>query len=230
MRGVHIAGRPRALLLVCAVTSVRAFSLPTRFFPAGPCPRLQLRGGAKEERSLSSRRDFSATMTVTPTTAKVDCLKCMGDWYVQVAIPTPFDKTAHNGLEEYTWNEKKQRVDVKYTFNDGSFTGKQTVVYQKGRVNSKVESGAQWQVKPWIGFFYLPMWLDYYIVDIDTTDYSYLVASSPETTGFGAWMYIMTRQQVVTDEYLEPLRASAANAGWDMTQAVRVPQQPTPAT
>ena len=58
--------------------------------------------------------------------------------YVQVAIPTPFDKTAHNGLEEYTWNEKKQRVDVKYTFNDGSFTGKQTVVYQKGRVNSKV--------------------------------------------------------------------------------------------
>ena len=47
------------------------------------------------------------------------------------------------------------------------------------------------------------MWLDYYIVDIDTTDYSYLVASSPETTGFGAWMYIMTRQQVMPmNEYI----------------------------
>ena len=40
----------------------------------------------------------------------------------------------------------------------------------------------------------MPIWLDYVILDIDTKDYSYLVASSPATSGFGAWMYIMTRQ------------------------------------
>ena len=65
---------------------------------------------------------------------------------MQVAIPTPFDKTAHNGLEQYVWNEKKNRVDVTYTFNDGSFEGKQVVVKQKGRVNPTSSTGAQWQV------------------------------------------------------------------------------------
>ena len=67
--------------------------------------------------------------------------------YVQVAIPTPFDKTAHNGLEQYVWNTKKNRVDVTYTFNEGSFTGKQTVVKQKGRANPDCSTGAKWQAR-----------------------------------------------------------------------------------
>jgi len=145
---------------------------------------------------------------------------------VQVAVPTPFDKTAHNGLEQYTWDEEKKRIKVKYTFNDGSFTGKETVVYQKGRVNPDSKNSARWQVKPWLGLFYMPFWLDYVVLDVDTANYSYLVASSPETTGLGSWLYIMTREQCVTDQYLEKLRESASKAGWDMSKAVRVPQQP----
>jgi hypothetical protein len=66
--------------------------------------------------------------------------------YVQVAIPTPFDKTAHNGLEQYTWDEKNKRVAVQYTFKEGSFNGKEVVVKQKGRVNPKSTNGAMWQV------------------------------------------------------------------------------------
>ena len=174
---------------------------------------LQLHGGASRT---------PEKMPVTPTAATVDVMKCMGDWYVQVAVPTPFDKGAHNGLEQYVWNPRKQQVDVKYTFNDGSFSGKQTAVYQKGRVNPANSSGAQWQVKPWLGLFYLPFWLDYTIIDVDTS--SHLVASSPETTGFGAWLYIMTRQKKVSEDFLNPLRASAAKAGWDMSRAQRVPQ------
>ena len=151
--------------------------------------------------------------------------------YVQVAIPTPFDKTAHNGLEQYTWDEKNKRVAVQYTFKEGSFNGKEVVVKQKGRVNPKSTNGAMWQVnehmtdnykticadivayailtgmkyaikiekqllenlhdlkpittddqvKPWLGLFYLPIWLDYYILDIDTTNDKHIVASSPGT-------------------------------------------------
>ena len=77
-----------------------------------------------------------------------------------------------------------------------------------------------------MGLFYMPFWLDYVVLDVDTANYSYLVASSPETTGLGSWLYIMTREQCVTDQYLEKLRASASKAGWDMSKAVRVPQQP----
>jgi len=190
---------------------VRALSLP-------------FGGGGKEAEQGRTSAVTPSKMPVTPTTATIDPLKCMGDWYVQVAIPTPFDSAAHNGLEQYEWDDKEKRIKVKYTFNDGSFTGKQTVVYQKGRINPSSANGSKWQVKPWLACFYAPFWLDYYVVDIDTKDYSYIVASSPETSGMLAWMYIMTRQKNVSEEFLVPLRAAAAEAGWDMSKAQRVPQ------
>jgi len=36
---------------------------------------------------------------------------------------------------------------VTYTFNEGSFTGKQTVVKQKGRANPDCSTGAKWQAR-----------------------------------------------------------------------------------
>ena len=124
---------------------------------------------------------------IAPLDSKIDALKCMGDWHVQVAIPTPFDKQAHNGLEHYEWDEKAKRVRVTYTFNDGSFTGKETVVHQVGRVNPKSENGTKWQVAPIICCCAIPMWLDYIIIDIDSTDYTYMVCSSPTTSGMAPW-------------------------------------------
>jgi len=167
--------------------------------------------------------------SVSPMGRKIDPLRCMGNWYVQVAIPTPFDRGAHNGLEQYEWDEKKQRVSVKYTFNSGSFEGKVTTVKQVGRVHPGNENGTTWQVAPWVGFCYMPFWLDYIIIDVDATDYSYMVCSSPSTGGMVPWMYIMTRQKVVTDDYLAPLKAAAVKAGFDESKMERVPQQPAPA-
>jgi apolipoprotein D and lipocalin family protein len=171
-------------------------------------------------------RGAAMAATIAPLAKRIDPLKCMGDWYVQVAIPTPFDRGAHNGLEQYTWNEQKQRVKVKYTFNNKSFTGKLTEVTQVGRVAPKSENGTTWQVAPWLGFMYTPFWLDYIIIDVDE-DYSYMVCSSPSTGGLAPWMYIMTRQKVVTDESLEPLKATAVKAGWDAAKMERVPHQET---
>jgi len=167
----------------------------------------------------------SMKQRVLPLAKKIDPLKCMGNWHVQVAVPTPFDKNAYNGLEQYTWNEKKQRVEVKYTFNTGSFTGKETSFYQVGRVKPGSDNGTEWQVAPWLGFLYSPVWLEYVIIDINVEDYSYMVCSSPEKTGMGAWMYIMTRDKVVTDEYLKPLKDIAAEAGWSPERFQRVPHQ-----
>jgi len=161
---------------------------------------------------------------VSPLARKIEPLKCMGNWFVQVAIPTPFDRGAHNGLEQYSWDEEEQRVKVKYTFSSGSFEAKPTVVYQKGRVAPGSEDGTLWQVKPWLKLCYLPVWLSYVIIDVDEA-YSHMVCSSPKTSGAGAWMYIMTREPVVDDALLEPLKQAAAAAGWDLSKAERVPQQ-----
>ena len=41
---------------------------------------------------------------------KIDPVQCMGDWYVQVAIPTPFDRNAYNGIEQYEVFHFKSRM------------------------------------------------------------------------------------------------------------------------
>jgi len=100
----------------------------------------------------------------------------MGNWYVHRSIPTPLDSNVFNGLEEYTWNEEAQRVQVKYTYNAGSLDGPAGVVYQRGWVKDK-KLGTTWGVSPKIGPFHLPFTLPYYILDIDTKDYSYIVCA-----------------------------------------------------
>ena len=61
--------------------------------------------------AFHSATQASRTMVkVQPLDVQIDPKKCMGDWYVQVASPTPLDKNQRNGLEQYTWDEKKQQV------------------------------------------------------------------------------------------------------------------------
>lgn len=167
-------------------------------------------------------------MAIAPLDRKIDPLSAMGEWYVQVAVPTPFDKTAHNALELYEWDDRRQRVRVTYTFNAGSPSGKQKTVGQIGRVNPRNENGTLWQVAPSLGCCYLCCWLDYVILAYDSG--SHMVCCSPSTGGMAPWMYVMTREQIVDDDCLEPLRTAAADAGWDRARMVRVPQVKRTAT
>ena len=115
------------------------------------------------------------------------------------------------------------QVNVKFTFEAGK-SSKPSVVYQIGGVDSSNPNNTMWWVRPWLGLFYLPMKLPYIVLDIDAENYTYLTASSPSTTGMGSWLYIMTRQKVVSDEFLAPLRKVASEAGWDLSKSERVPQ------
>merc|ERR1712039_135403 len=167
----------------------------------------------------------SAGVSVQPLARDIDPLHCMGNWYVQVAIPTPFDEDAFNGLEQWTWNAELEQINVQYTWNTGSFDGEQTIIYQQGRVNPQSEYATLWQVRPWLGLFYLPIWLGFVVIDIDPVCSSYIVCSAPDTTSLDRWMYIMTRNQTVSDEFLRPLELLAEEAGWNVSEAQRVPQQ-----
>lgn len=158
---------------------------------------------------------------IKPLEKQIDPKKCMGKWYVQYGIfAAPFlENGAHNGLENYEWDEAKQQVKVTYTFNEKSFDGKVNKSGQKGRVAPGSKFGTHWNTKPVIGCFTFPVWLDYYIVDVPD-DYSYLTACAP-----GAWWcYIMTREKVVDDATLEPRIALLEKMGVDRKKLVRVPQ------
>ena len=159
--------------------------------------------------------------TVQPCDKTLEFAKCLGDWWVQRSVPTPLDSNAFNGLEQYT-DDGKGGMKVKYTFNSKSFDGPQSTVYQKGGFKNK--EGTLWGVRPKIGPFYLPFSLGYVVLDM-ADDYSWMIASSPSTTGFGSWLYIMTRQRVVDEAYLKPLLDKAGEAGWDLSKVEVVGQR-----
>lgn len=111
-----------------------------------------------------------------------------------------------------------------HSFNSKSPTGKQKSFVQIGRVSQSESNNTLWQVKPWLGICYLPMWLDYVIIDTDQS-HSYMICSSPSTTGTGSWLYIMSRQAIVSDDFLAKHKQTAADAGWDVSKCERVLHQ-----
>jgi lipocalin len=125
---------------------------------------------------------------ITPLQTRIDPMRCMGNWYVHRSIPTPLDSNVCNGLEQYTWNEAKQRVEVQYTYNSGALDGPLSTVFQHGWVTDK-ELGTTWGVSPKIGPFFVPFKLPYYILDVDMKEYSYIVCAGTP----GPWAYVMTR-------------------------------------
>jgi lipocalin len=142
---------------------------------------------------------------------------------VQVAWPaTSFEVGGSHGLEQYTWDEKKQQVKVAYTMQRKGKETAEVLVRQRGGVRKENPNGTTWWVQPKIGPLYLPFKLGYMV--IGAQEDSYLVASSPSTTGLGAWCYIMTRDKQVTDAFLEPLKKTAVDAGWDPAKAERMVQ------
>ena len=79
----------RACRLVCclAVSPVGAWllgraTLPGRAVAAAGVPALRLRGGAVDiRRAFASSSTRSAMPSVTPTSASVDAMKCLGNWF-----------------------------------------------------------------------------------------------------------------------------------------------------
>eukprot|EP00954_Amorphochlora_amoebiformis_P021001 1343426-Amorphochlora_amoeboformis.AAC.2 len=65
------------------------------------------------------------------TVKELDVPKLLGQWYVIGVIPTYFEKGAHNPVEKYTWDEKGKKIDVEFTFNANSLTGKKKSIPQK---------------------------------------------------------------------------------------------------
>lgn len=114
------------------------------------------------------------------TVEKVDIQKFMGDWYVLAGRFTPLEIDVHNGLERYTWNQAKQRIDVDFTYNKGSLNGRRISIPQKAWIHNR-NSNAHWKVSPlW------PLKFNYLVVDLDE-NYRWRRLACPIKSSYGLW-------------------------------------------
>lgn len=156
----------------------------------------------------------SSTGQYLNTVEKVDIPKFMGDWYVLSGRFTYFEKEVHNGIEAYTWNTEKERIDVSFTYNKGSFEGPQKSIPQKAWIDNK-ETNAHWQVSPmW------PLKFDYLVVAL-ADDYSWTAIGVPNQK----YLWIMARDWKNPESKIEAAIKELNAKGYNTQDLVTVPHR-----
>lgn len=148
------------------------------------------------------------------TVKSVDMQIFMGKWYVLGGRFTVFEKDVHNGIETYTWNEKEDRIDIDFKYNEGSLTGKVKSIPQKGWIyNSK--TNAHWNVQP-----FWPLKLDYLIIGL-ANDYSWTAIGVPNQK----YLWIMSRSPENAGTKIAAAQARLNEIGYDGKIEVIVPHK-----
>jgi apolipoprotein D and lipocalin family protein len=139
----------------------------------------------------------------------------MGRWYVIANIPTFIEKGAHNAIEVYTWNEKKNRVDIDFRFNKDSFDGKLKVYSQKAWIHN-TETNAEWRIQPiW------PLRFTYLVLDLGK-EYDYTVIGVPNRK----YIWIMAREPEMDESLYASLIEKARTLwGYDVSLIQKIPQK-----
>lgn len=149
-----------------------------------------------------------------PSTKKIDRDKFMGKWYVMAGRFTLFETEVHNGIELYEWNKKEQRIDISFTYNQGSFNGKLKSIPQKGWIED-TQTNTYWKVSP-----FWPLKFDYLILDV-ADDYSWTAVGVPS----GKYLWIMARDKNFSKESTQKILDKLEKQKYPINDIVYVPHQ-----
>ncbi len=147
------------------------------------------------------------------TVENVDLKKFMGKWYVIANIPTFIEKGAYNATETYTWNEKENRIDVDFKFNQDRFDGKEKSYPQKAFIYD-TKTNAEWRIQP-----FWPLKFAYLITDL-APDYSYTVVAVPDRKH----VWIMARTPNLPEEIYQEILSKLRKQSFDLKDLQKVPQ------
>jgi apolipoprotein D and lipocalin family protein len=141
----------------------------------------------------------------------------MGDWYVQAGRFSFLEKDVFNGVESYTWNAKKNRIDIDFSYNQGSFTGPIKKAPQKGWVLD-TNTNAWWKVSPlW------PLKFDYLVIAL-ADDYSWTAIGVPNEK----YLWIMSREPHFSKDKTAEILKEIEGEGYDISNIVHVQHNPKP--
>lgn len=144
----------------------------------------------------------------------VDMDRFMTKWFVIAGRLTSFEEGAHNAIESYSWNEKKERIDIDFSFRKDSFTGEKKSIPQKGWLHDE-KSNAHWKISP-----FWPLKFNYLIIDL-ADDYSWTVIGVPNQK----WVWIMASDWDMSDEQLAMIVKRIEDMGYSTKDIKRVPQK-----
>ena len=141
----------------------------------------------------------------------VDIPRFMGDWYVIAAIPTRFERGAHDAVESYRLLPDG-RIDTTFSFSADGFDGPRKTFRSTGFVLDA--NGAVWgQQYVW------PIKADYRVAYL-ADDYRHVVIGRDKRD----YVWIMSRTPTVSETEYQRMVDVVAREGYDVTKLQRVPQ------
>jgi len=145
------------------------------------------------------------------TVKNVDINKFMGKWYVIASRPTSFEEGAYNAIEIYTYDPKREEINIDFTYNKDSINGPQKSIPQKGYIIDKINN-SYWKVSPlW------PLKFDYLIISLEK-DYNWTVIGVPDQK----YIWIMARAPSIKEEEYQQILSTITNLGYDTKNIKRI--------
>jgi len=77
--------------------------------------RLDEWSGGRRPAEADAAEALALRSPLKESATPVEVSKFMGRWFVIAQIPTPFDRGASDSIEDYTWNEAEQRIEVAFS-------------------------------------------------------------------------------------------------------------------
>lgn len=148
-----------------------------------------------------------------PTPESVDLERFMGAWFVHGYTPILVDKEAHNAVEHYYLN-KKREVETTYQFRDGAFDGEVKTFTPKGFPQEDDPSDARWKMQ-----FIWPFKADYVILYV-SDDYRSTIIAHPNRK----YAWIMDRSNEMDKSTYRALLKRLEAVDYDTTIIQRLPQ------
>ena len=137
-----------------------------------------------------------------------------GTWYVIKGRFTPFERDLYNSIEHYTWHQDSQTIDIKFTYNRGSFTGKEVAIPQSGRIFNP-DTNAHWKVSP-----FRPIEFDFLVIAL-AEDYSWTAIGVPNQN----YLWIMFREYAPSEQMIAHAVEHIKSLGYNTENLIRVKHQ-----
>lgn len=148
-----------------------------------------------------------------PLAPQVDLQRFMGDWYVIGIIPNFVEKKAYNSIESYKL-DADGTIATTFRYRKGGFDGPLKTMTPRGFVEPNTNN-ALWGMR-----VFWPIKGEYRIAHVEP-DYSVSIIGRSALD----YVWLLSRQSVMSDADFEKYRAQIGSWGYDATTFVRVPQQ-----
>jgi apolipoprotein D and lipocalin family protein len=146
-------------------------------------------------------------LSAVTTVKKVDLQKYLGRWYQFAWYPNKFQpKDAALSSADYSMGKKNKIIVTNTSYKDKA--GTEILKQVTGKAYAVDETNARLKVT-----FFWPFYGDYWIVKLDR-DYQYSVVSD----GKQKYLWILSRQPVMTEESYHEILQFLDRGGWDISR------------